>query len=265
MWDDNRKERLKAELEAMRALARQSSVLEFEAEGDAPDKYKLTFRGRGIKCRPARGATVEYVDLHRCEVRLGIDFPRRPPEVRWLTPIFHPNISYSGYLNLKDCGLTWAEGLTLDVLCERFWDMARLAWFDLAAAMDSMAKIWFHTQRDVSIPVDARVLRDRAGPSPTNVIRYQHGPAGTQLSGDDGVLYIGGDAATPPPAPSESPSPLPSPPPSPPPPPVPPPPVAPSPVPPPPPPPAARPAVRPPVPPPLRRPSQGEVFYIGDE
>jgi len=193
-----REQRLAAELDVMRALAKQSSILEFEPDGDPPDRYTITLRGRGIKRGASYGADVEYVDQHKCEIRLGYRYPQQPPEVRWLTPVFHPNISYSGFVKLGECGLTWEQDLTLDVVCERIWDLARLAWFDLDTARDHSAKKWFSEQREVSLPIDARPLRDRGGPSPANVIHYQRGAAPSPASADDGILYIGEDTPTPP-------------------------------------------------------------------
>jgi ubiquitin-protein ligase len=192
----DRKQRLAAELEVMRDLVKQSSVLEFEAEGEAPDRYAITLRGRGIKRVSSHADTIEYGDLHKCEIRLGYDFPQRAPEVRWLTPIFHPNVSYSGSVNLKECGLAWESGLTLGVVCERIWDLARLAWMDLETATDASAKRWFGQHRELALPLDARPLRDRAGPAPANVVRYEHGlPPST--SAGDGILYIGEDTPVP--------------------------------------------------------------------
>jgi ubiquitin-protein ligase len=192
----DKKERLAAELEVMRALAGQSSILQFEPEGEPPDRYKITFRGRGINCTSSFHAEVEYLDRHECEIRLGYGFPERPPEVRWLTPVFHPNISYSGLVKLEDCGLDWNRDLTLDVVCERLWDLARLAWMDLETARNMSAKTFFSEQRKITLPVDMRPLRDQGGPSPSNVIHYQRGP-GSPTVGDNGVLYIGEETPTP--------------------------------------------------------------------
>ena len=192
----DREKRLADELEVMRALAKQSSILEFESEGDPPDKYRITLHGRGINRGSSYHAEVEYIDQHECEIRLRFGFPERPPEVRWLTPIFHPNISYGGYVKLEDCGLTWEENLTLDVVCERIWDLARLAWVDPETAKNYSAKKWFSEQQEITLPVDVRPLRDRGGPSPSNVIHYQRGPA-LPTATDDGILYIGEDTPTP--------------------------------------------------------------------
>jgi ubiquitin-protein ligase len=193
----DREERLAAELEVMRALAKESSILEFESQGDPPDRYTITLRGRGIKRASAYRDETEYVDRHECEIRLGYGFPDRPPEVRWLTPIFHPNISYSGYVNLKDCGLSWEKDLTLDVICERIWDLARLAWIDLDAATNFSAKNWIDQQHKITLPVDTRPLRDQGGPSASNVIQYQRGPAGSPTLSDEGILYIDENTPTP--------------------------------------------------------------------
>jgi ubiquitin-protein ligase len=192
-----RDKRLAAELESLQALAKQSSIFEFEASGNPPERYTITFRGRGIKRTTSYDDQVDYIDRHQCEIRLGSGFPEQPPEVRWLTPILHPNISYSGYLNLKDCGVAWQKDLTLDVVCERLWDLARLAWVDLETATNFSAKNWFGKQRDIALPTDARPLRSGAGPSAANVIRYTRGPAPAPPTTADGVLYIGEDTPAP--------------------------------------------------------------------
>jgi ubiquitin-protein ligase len=191
-----REERLAAELGVMRALAGQSSILEFEVEGDPPDKYTITLRGRGLNRASSYGAETEFLDRHECEIRLRYGFPDRPPDVRWLTPVFHPNVSYGGYVKLEECGLEWEKDLTLDVVCERIWDVARLAWIDLETAKNSSAKKWFSEQQEITLPIDARPLRDRGGPSPSNVIHYQPGQA-SPAAAADGILYIGEDTPTP--------------------------------------------------------------------
>ena len=154
-------------------------------------------RGRGIKRASAYRDEIQYVERHECEIRLGYSFPQRPPEVRWITPVFHPNISYSGYLDLKVCGLSWQEDLSLEVVCERVWDLARLAWFDLDTASNHSAKKWFAESCDLRLPVDARPLRDLGGPAASNVVHYQRGPASSTPKTDEGILYIGEDTPTP--------------------------------------------------------------------
>ena len=84
----------------------------------------------GITRSLSSRAKVERINEHRIELRIPYAFPERPPDVRWLSSIYHPNISFSGLVKLRDIGLPWVEDMSLDVVCERLWDVARLAYFD---------------------------------------------------------------------------------------------------------------------------------------
>jgi len=180
----------------MRSLARQSSILEFETVGDPPTEYKVKLHGKGITRGSSFGGEVEYNDTHEVEIRLGYGYPERPPDIRFLTPIFHPNISSSGYVRLEECGLEWAKEMTLDVVCERLWDLVRAAYVDVGKDANYSAKRWFAEQKKVSLPVDNRPLRDRGAPTAANVVRYERGPAGGKSASDD-ILYIGDETPTP--------------------------------------------------------------------
>lgn len=226
MTQQDRDERLVAELEAMRALKKASNILNFEFNGEPPDRYSITFRGKGVSRATSSRADVEIVELHTIDLRLPYSYPKRPPDIRWITPIFHPNISFSGFINLKDVGLAWDQDLGLDVVCERLWDVARLQYMDLDKATNYSAKNWFEDESTLQLPVDHRPLRDRSAPQGGNVIRYQRrgdqrlslptardarevffigedtptpslpirrGPIRRGARGDDDVLYIGDD------------------------------------------------------------------------
>ncbi len=199
--DDDRQQRLMAELELLRALKKTSSIFDFEASGEAPDRYELIFRGNGIARDTSADAEIETVALHKVELRLPYSFPKRPPDIRWTTPILHPNVSFSGFINVKDIGLPWESDLGLDVLCERLWDVARLAYVNLDKAANYSAKNWLEDDCDVDLPVDRRALRDTAAPSGSNVIRYQRKGVRSvdtlkPAAGQD-VFFIGEDTPTP--------------------------------------------------------------------
>ena len=179
---DDRQARLSSELEALRALKQSSSIFDFDATGDAPERYVISFRGRGIARETSADAEIEAVELHKVELRLPYSYPRRSPDIRWMTPIFHPNVSFSGFLNVKDIGLPWDQDLGLDVLCERLWDVARLAYMNLENAANYSAKNWFEDECQISLPVDSRPLRDKNTTTGSNVIQYQRiGTSGQPL------------------------------------------------------------------------------------
>ena len=197
----DREQRLIAELEALRALKKTSTIFDFEATGEAPDRYMIYFRGQGLARETAADAKVDTVELHKVEIRLSYSYPQQPPDIRWSTPILHPNVSFSGFINVKEIGLPWEEDLGLDVLCERLWDVARLAYLDLEGAANYSARQWFENECTIQLPVDLRPLRDKSAPAGSNVVRYRRkgaaAAAPTESPTGQDVFYIGEETPTP--------------------------------------------------------------------
>lgn len=197
-----REERLHAELEVMQGLKAESTILEFSVVSDPPDHYTVKFRGRGINRGTSNEAKVDVIEFHKCEIRLPFSFPRRPPDVRWRSPICHPNISFSGLVKLREVGLPWHEDLGLDIVCVRLWDVARLAYINDEKACNDAAKNWLRKQITIKMPVDDRPLRDKLAPSRSNVIRYEWRSDDQMVfplkpSGGDDVFYIDDETPTP--------------------------------------------------------------------
>ena len=197
MPSNDRISRLAEELKVMQALASDSNILEFSSEGDPPNEYDVTLRGKGINRGSSFKAKVEFLNEHKFEIRLGYSYPERPPDVRWKSSIYHPNITYSGFIKLEESGLEWDKNMTLEVVCERMWDLARLAHLDLNKASNYSAKKWFAGQTEIALPVDQRPLRDRRAPSPENIVRYHRGPSDAGKPPAKDILYIGEDTPTP--------------------------------------------------------------------
>jgi ubiquitin-protein ligase len=199
--DSARNARLQADLESLEALKRDSTIFDFEATGHPPDRYTLIFRGKGVKRDPMGQSEVEYLDVHRCDVRLPYSYPGRPPDIRWITSIFHPNISFSGFINLRDVGLPWQASVTLADVCQRLWDVTRLGYLNLDRAVNYSARNWYKNQTQLQLPLDARPLRDRVRPVNTNVVRYERRGteriARTRVLEQGEVLYIGEDTPLP--------------------------------------------------------------------
>lgn len=59
---------------------------------DRPDRYEVTFRYTSFVSLSPGEPEPRKADTHRVEIILGAAYPRHAPLVRWLTPIFHPNI-----------------------------------------------------------------------------------------------------------------------------------------------------------------------------
>ena len=82
------------------------------------------------------------------------------PEIRWLTPIYHPNISEIGMVCLGGYGTHWVPSLNLDELCGMLWDMARFHNYDIRSPYNREAALWVANQTTFRFPLDARPLRD---------------------------------------------------------------------------------------------------------
>jgi ubiquitin-protein ligase len=171
-FDTPRLRRLKADTEAMKALKDNSTIIEFQANGDPAERYLITFKGKGL-LRKSEGEPVEVAEVHRVEIRLGIDYPRSRPDLQWLTSIYHPNISAVGAVCLGGYSTNWVPSLGLAELCEMLWDMVRYANYDPKSAYNYAAGRWSETQTQYDFPLDARNLRDRMTKTVgDNIIRF---------------------------------------------------------------------------------------------
>ncbi|MBI4871161.1 MAG: ubiquitin--protein ligase, partial [Candidatus Riflebacteria bacterium] len=126
MYESPRDRRLRSDLRAITKLKTQSSILDFEGFENPPQKYIVTLRGRGLM-QPPNTDEVIYADFHQVEIKLGSEYPRKKPDLKWRTPIFHPNISALGQVCLGGYSTNWVPSLNLDELCEMLWDMVRYA------------------------------------------------------------------------------------------------------------------------------------------
>jgi hypothetical protein len=197
-----RLERLTSDREALAALAAASSIFTCEASGDPPDRYTLTFRGKGLARDASSAADITTIDLHQIDLRMPYSYPSSPPDIRWLTPVWHPSVSFSGFVNLADVGLVWSKDLPIDVVCERLWDVARGAFFNPDRVANFAAKNWYEKECTFTLPVDSRPLGDRmAAAAGSNIVRYQRrGGSAVQFAGvpaSNEVIFIDENTPTP--------------------------------------------------------------------
>ncbi|WP_406696562.1 ubiquitin-conjugating enzyme E2 [Singulisphaera sp. Ch08] len=157
MYESPRIRRLRNDYTAMERLGSESSVLRFRAEGKPAQRYVVEFRGRSLARERGK---VSIRDRHEVEIKLGSSYPRTMPEIRWLTPIYHPNISEIGMVCLGGYGTHWVPSLNLDELCGMLWDMARFHNYDIRSPYNREAALWVANQSAFLFPLDARALRD---------------------------------------------------------------------------------------------------------
>lgn len=157
MHQSPRIRRLRSDLAALERLRSESSVFRFTSTGDPPQQYNIVFTGKSLW--RDRGK-VKALEQHRVEIKLGASYPRSVPEIRWLTPIFHPNISEIGMVCLGGYGTHWVPSVQLDDLCVMLWDMARYHNYDIRSPYNRESALWVAGQTTFRFPTDARPLRD---------------------------------------------------------------------------------------------------------
>jgi len=122
-----RMRRLQADYQLMMDLASRSDLIEFEARpprpGLPPERYLITYRCRGIYSVDRQGQP-KLGNKHQVEIYLHNQYPQRWPGMKWLTPIWHPNINH---LNGTVCidAAWWTASRSLDRLVIMIGEMVQ--------------------------------------------------------------------------------------------------------------------------------------------
>jgi ubiquitin-protein ligase len=113
-----RMRRLKADYELMQDLNARSDLISFKAvdsrPGVPPERYIVTFTCKSIS-NVDRSGNPKFSNHHQVEIYLHSQYPQRWPGMKWLTPIWHPNINH---LNGTVCidAAWWTASRSLDRL-----------------------------------------------------------------------------------------------------------------------------------------------------
>jgi ubiquitin-protein ligase len=122
-----RMRRLKADYELMQELASRSDLISFKAvdarPGVPPERYIVTFACKSISSVD-RAGNPQYSMRHQVEIYLHNQYPQRWPGMKWMTPIWHPNINH---LNGSVCidAAWWTASRSLDRLIVMLGEMVQ--------------------------------------------------------------------------------------------------------------------------------------------
>jgi len=134
------------------------------ADGQPPDMYRIWYNVRGL-FTAADGRILERED-HVLEIRLGLEYPRRAPQLRLLTPLFHPNFN-----NTDVCAQDiYAASEGLDDLIVRIGRMIGYQEYNTKSPLNGIAAKWA-AENSHRLPVDGREIAPlaptaRSEPSP---------------------------------------------------------------------------------------------------
>jgi ubiquitin-protein ligase len=128
--------------QVQRLFANHPVVSLVSAEGSPPEKYTFEIKVAGLVPVGAEGFS--RTDVHRAEVLLSLDYPRRPPFCRMVTPVFHPNIDPQ-----KICiGDHWNAGQSLAQLVVRIAEMISFQSYNTKSPLNAYAAAWAEQHAD---------------------------------------------------------------------------------------------------------------------
>jgi ubiquitin-protein ligase len=117
--------------------------------GLPPEIYRITYNLRGLYVSNS-GEILER-NIHVLEVNLSLGYPRRAPQCRMLTPVFHPNFD-----DATVCiGDFWAASEGLDDLIIRIGRMITYQEYNTKSPLNGLAAKWA-AQNTKLLPIDSR-------------------------------------------------------------------------------------------------------------
>ncbi len=147
-----RTRRLKLDYETLTHRFADSSVIAITGTaGLPPEMYRFQFSLKGIYVTPA-GEILER-DTHVLEVHLSLEYPRRAPQCRMLTPVFHPNFDEASVC----VGDFWAASEGLDDLVIRIGRMIAYQEYNTRSPLNGLAAKWAAEHQNL-LPIDSRVV-----------------------------------------------------------------------------------------------------------
>jgi ubiquitin-protein ligase len=124
--------------------------------GMPPELYRFQYFLRGLYVG-GDGSILERND-HLLEVNLSLGYPRRAPQCRMLTPVFHPNFDDSSVC----IGDFWAASESLDDLIIRIGRMIAYQEYNTKSPLNGLAAKWA-AQNTSLLPVDPRPVAPPLG------------------------------------------------------------------------------------------------------
>jgi len=119
--------------------------------GMPPEVYRITYAVKGLYVNPA--GEIHERSTHVMEVRLSLDYPRRAPQCRMLTPVFHPNFDDASVC----IGDFWAASEGLDDLIIRIGRMIAYQEYNTRSPLNGLAARWAAEHTHL-LPLDARPM-----------------------------------------------------------------------------------------------------------
>jgi len=170
-----RTRRLILDEQMLQSLLRDWPLIQISGKaGMPPEIYRLTYNLRGLYVSGS-GAILER-DSHLLEVNLTLGYPRRAPQCRMLTPVFHPNFDDS----MVCIGDFWAASEGLDDLIIRIGRMIAYQEYNTKSPLNGLAAKWA-AQNSHLLPIDPRPVAPPSRDGETQEATKREGASSPRL------------------------------------------------------------------------------------
>ncbi len=119
--------RLRKDYELIQEVAARSDLIQIKAKSERrglpPERYIITYKCKGIIGTDRRGNPIIGA-RHQVEIYLHSQYPQRWPGMKWLTPIWHPNINHANGSVCIDAAW-WSASRSLDRLVIMLGEMVQ--------------------------------------------------------------------------------------------------------------------------------------------
>lgn len=147
-----RTRRLMLDEEMLQSLLKDWPLIQITGKaGMPPEVYRFTYNLKGLYV--AGSGEILERDSHILEVNLTLGYPRRAPQCRMLTPVFHPNFDDS----MVCIGDFWAASEGLDDLIIRIGRMIAYQEYNTKSPLNGLAAKWA-AQNEHLLPIDNRPI-----------------------------------------------------------------------------------------------------------
>ncbi len=144
--------RLKQDYDKLRARFSDWPLIQLTGTaGIPPECYQVKYAIRGLYVDP----TGQILDRqqHILEINLMLHYPRRAPQCRMLTPVFHPNFDETSVC----IGDFWAPSESLDDLIVRVGRMIAYQEYNTKSPLNGLAARWA-AEHPQFLPIDPREI-----------------------------------------------------------------------------------------------------------
>jgi len=119
--------RLRKDFELIQGVEARSDLIKVSAKsqhkGLPPERYIITYKCKGVIGLDRRG-NPKIGEKHQVEIYLHSQYPQRWPGMKWLTPIWHPNINHANGSVCIDAAW-WSASRSLDRLVIMLGEMVQ--------------------------------------------------------------------------------------------------------------------------------------------